>query len=451
MHWLEGPDVCFKSLEEDMTGMGNQDQRKTRSIKGDSRPTRILGNKGSQRILDYRGMTIGDGIRIEKALEDEIQGVQSSGQSTLYAGRDRHNKKVVIKIYDKTIGRQTLSILETLKSIRHEALLPILECGLINDSVYEVQPLCLGGTLADSCGCDGKGWPIEKLRLVVKVLAEGLRHLHENHCWHKDVKPSNIFWLDKAQTKPVLADFGIAAIVEQRKRQTTVRMTPMYSAPEVISAGQYEQASDYFSAGISLLEMACGRHPFEKIRKTDVDRIICSEVISVPDSLEKDFRNLLAGLLTKEVGNRYGYAQMLAWVQNKPVAQPAAQTHGQTDNLVDMQVSPVFPFGTKEIRTLRQMTEAMRANPEVADRYLVRDEIGRWLDAISKKNPDFFPYGTRLRDAIEREQIPERRVYRAIYILEGRPLYLGKYEKESDVVAYIEKHRDEFIRGLFDE
>lgn len=443
--------MFFECLEEGMKEMGNQDQRKTRSIKGDSRPTRILGGKGSERILDYRGMTIGDGITIEKALEDEIQGVQSSGQSTLYAGRDKNNKKVVIKIYDRSAGNQSLAILKALMSIRHEALLPILDCGMINQAVYEVQPLCMGGTLADACGGDGRGWPVKKLKLVVKALAGGLRHLHQNHCWHKDVKPSNIFWLDKAQTKPVLADFGIAAIEEQRARKTTVRMTPMYSAPEVIAAGQYEGASDYFSAGISLLEMACGRHPFENMRQNDIDRMICSQEIPLPDSLDPDFRNLLDGLLAKVIGKRYDHVQMSAWVEGKSVAQPVKALDSSDTNIMDMELRPAFPFGKSEIRTLREMAAIMRKNPEAADKYLVRDDIGIWLKAAANTKSELIPIGIKLRDMVEQETVPERRVYRAIYILEGKPVYLGKYEKEADVVAYIEKNRDEFIRGLFDE
>lgn len=430
--------------------MENNDQRKTRIIKGDLRETKVLRAK-KETILDYRGQTIGDGIRIEKALEDEIEGVQSSGQSTLYAGKDAKGEKVVIKIYDRNSGPQTLAILRKLQKIRHASLLPILDCGMIGDVVYEVQPLCLGGTLADACGRDGKGWPIKKLRLVVKVLAEGLQHLHQNHCWHKDVKPSNIFWMDKQQTSPVLADFGIAAIEEQRSRRTTVRMTHLYSAPELVSSRKYEEASDYFSAGISLLEMACGRHPFENMSLEDVNRMICSEVIPVPEKFDQDFRNLVNGLLVKEVSRRYGCEEMLSWVEGGHVSRPETGTSTQEVDLVDLEVSPPFPFGRQEVRTLRQMAAVMRAHPEEADKYLVRDEIGNWINAVSKKHPDLFPFGTRLRDAVESEQIPERRVYRAIYVLEGKPAFLGKYTTKEEVVEYIKNNRSEFLRGLFDE
>ena len=52
---------------------------------------------------------------------------------------------------------------------------------------------------------------------------------------HKDIKPSNFFFRDEAQTEVVLGDFGISSIITDGSYMhcTTQSRTPVYAAPEM--------------------------------------------------------------------------------------------------------------------------------------------------------------------------------------------------------------------------
>jgi serine/threonine protein kinase len=104
----------------------------------------------------------------------------------------------------------------------------------------------------------------EVLRIGVQV-ADGLRALHEfeeapgQHIVHRDIKPENIL-IDRDGTVR-LADFGISKVVERITQSVSVAGTAPYLAPEY-SRGRITAASDIYSLGMVLYEMATGRFPF---------------------------------------------------------------------------------------------------------------------------------------------------------------------------------------------
>lgn len=98
-------------------------------------------------------------------------------------------------------------------------------------------------------------------------LISALRYVHESGVKHMDIKPANILL---KQCKPAeaiiqgiayklyLCDFGIAQanIAEESQTETYPGKTPMYASPEVAAYGVHGRASDVFSLGCVLLEMA---------------------------------------------------------------------------------------------------------------------------------------------------------------------------------------------------
>ncbi|XP_057839506.2 L-type lectin-domain containing receptor kinase SIT2-like [Cryptomeria japonica] len=101
---------------------------------------------------------------------------------------------------------------------------------------------------------------------VLKDVAAGLLYLHEG--WeqrvvHRDIKSSNVLLDSELNGK--LGDFGLARLYEHNENSHTTRVvgTLGYIAPELIHTGKACPATDVFSFGIFLLEVACGRRPVE--------------------------------------------------------------------------------------------------------------------------------------------------------------------------------------------
>ncbi|XP_057847606.2 L-type lectin-domain containing receptor kinase SIT2 [Cryptomeria japonica] len=101
---------------------------------------------------------------------------------------------------------------------------------------------------------------------VLRDVAAGLLYLHEE--WeqcvvHRDIKSSNVL-LD-LELNGKLGDFGLARLYEHNENSHTTRVvgTLGYIAPELIHTGKASPATDVFSFGIFMLEVACGRRPVD--------------------------------------------------------------------------------------------------------------------------------------------------------------------------------------------
>lgn len=96
---------------------------------------------------------------------------------------------------------------------------------------------------------------------IAEAVVEGLAYLYNEHrILHRDIKPSNILLNSRGQIK--LCDFGVSGELTNSLADTFVG-TQTYMAPERILGAKYTVKSDVWSVGLTLLELAIGKFPFD--------------------------------------------------------------------------------------------------------------------------------------------------------------------------------------------
>ncbi|MGW1956901.1 serine/threonine-protein kinase [Streptomyces sp. NPDC001920] len=125
-----------------------------------------------------------------------------------------------------------------------------------------VMELVSGGSLADRLA-QGPMPPAEAARIGRGVLA-ALTAAHDAGIQHRDVKPANV--LLRPDGRPVLTDFGIAAIRESTSLTATGSIigTADFMAPERISGQEGGSASDLWSLAMMLYTAVEGSHPLRR-------------------------------------------------------------------------------------------------------------------------------------------------------------------------------------------
>lgn len=102
---------------------------------------------------------------------------------------------------------------------------------------------------------------IDVLGKIAEAVVGGLNYLYNEHrILHRDVKPSNILVNSRGNIK--LCDFGVSGELINSIADTFVG-TSTYMSPERIKGAKYSVKSDVWSLGLTLLELAIGRFPFD--------------------------------------------------------------------------------------------------------------------------------------------------------------------------------------------
>lgn len=102
---------------------------------------------------------------------------------------------------------------------------------------------------------------VDVLGKIAEAVLGGLAYLYSAHrIMHRDLKPSNILVNSKGDIK--LSDFGVSSELEGSIAETFVG-TGTYMAPERIQGSPYTVKSDVWSVGLTLMELAIGKFPFQ--------------------------------------------------------------------------------------------------------------------------------------------------------------------------------------------
>ncbi len=108
---------------------------------------------------------------------------------------------------------------------------------------------------------------VDVLGKIAEATTGGLAYLYEkHHIIHRDIKPSNILVNSRGFIK--LCDFVVSVELVISIADTFVG-TSTYMAPERIQGEVYTVKSDVWSFGLTIMELAIGKFPFDVSEQLD--------------------------------------------------------------------------------------------------------------------------------------------------------------------------------------
>lgn len=207
------------------------------------------------------GMIVSDRYEI-------LEKIGTGGMSVVYKAKDvKLGRYVAIKIlkdeycYDDEFVRKFKVEAQASASLSHPNIINIYDVGNDGKIYYIVMEFLDGLTLKEQVRVKGKMSNEDTMR-VGAAIAAALDCAHNNHIFHRDIKPQNIIITKEGRIK--VLDFGIARIATG----ATIPAADMasgsvhYIPPEQAKGGYSNEKSDIYSLGISMYEMITGEVPF---------------------------------------------------------------------------------------------------------------------------------------------------------------------------------------------
>src|SRR5262245_23485864 len=147
----------------------------------------------------------------------------------------------------------------------HENIVGISDFGVSADRrPFFVMELLRGKTLAERMA-DGP-LTLEEIVAICVPLARALAHAHAEGIVHRDVKPENIFLVQRSQNRWTVkvVDFGIAKTPANRAltKMGQTLGSPYFMSPEACCGDEVDERADIYSFGVLLYTLLCGRLPF---------------------------------------------------------------------------------------------------------------------------------------------------------------------------------------------
>lgn len=291
--------------------------------------------------------------------------VYRARQSTAF-GREVAIKVILPEFSQETTFRaRFLREAEAISRLSHPHILPLIEAGEEQGTLYLVMPLVREGTLLDVIRRRNGPLPLDEVLPLFSQLCSAVHYAHSQGIIHRDIKPQNV--LLQQGTHVLLGDFGIARSRAQQKQITktgTLVGSAAYMAPEQV-LGEADVRSDIYSLGVVLYEMVTGRLPYEGA--TSFEIIVKHSSAPIPDprsinpALPPELAEIIQTALAKNPQERFQSAVALRQaVQQSSGGAPASSRAALPSG------TPMQPVAAHSTAPRAAPTEAASAQPAPA-------------------------------------------------------------------------------------
>lgn len=218
--------------------------------------------------------------------------------------------------------------LERIKNISDPDILTLYDFGtgqkkFLDRYCYEISQYAYGG---DLLSIDTKYFK-EKYTskflkgIIIPQILKGLKILHSYKIYHGDLKPSNIFYLDKERTDIVIGDYGSAkTFTEDSLKEIVFTMsskgTSFYLAPEQ-ARGIISDKNDYYSFGMTLLHLLYPEKVNQETLRKIIERQFSRKPIIDYNPKYKELNQIIEGLTLQDIKNRWGAKEVENWISGR--------------------------------------------------------------------------------------------------------------------------------------
>ena len=216
--------------------------------------------------------------RLADALGPEFEVIRSLGRGRMaevFLAREVELRRLVaVKVLRPELAVQDaprkrfLREARSAASISHPNVVKVYRVGTFPDATpYLTMEYVDGRTMEDVLAADGPR-PEEEVRELLRQMAGALGAAHEQGIIHRDVRPNNIMRTREGE-RFVLADFGVAGILESGDESTT-RLTGAgeilgeagYTAPEQLEGNPVRPESDIYALAVTAYELLARTNPY---------------------------------------------------------------------------------------------------------------------------------------------------------------------------------------------
>lgn len=241
--------------------------------------------------------------------------IGSGGMGEVFSARDRElGRMVAIKFVGArsrllpTAFDQLVHEAQAASALNHPNLVTVHEVLRSESGLAIVTELVKGKSLRSFTGTPV---PIEQVAGWGAQIAHSLVAAHAESIVHSDIKPENVMVRDDGYLK--ILDFGLARSMGLRLRMNDLTLgTVGYMSPEQTRGEALTGASDVFSLGVLLVELATGKHPFLADTAVGTTIAIAQAEVNYPTPAVpggKRFAALVRAMLDKDPARRPAMAE----------------------------------------------------------------------------------------------------------------------------------------------